>query len=107
MILFININLKQALSNIKLQQVLGSIGLDNAGILLRDGPLSSDKGLVKLHPSKGTHWVAYINENYFDWYGCSPPQKHSKFIIKRNGYCLYSDYKMQGMTRKRDSFCAS
>ena len=97
-------NLKnKATSNIKIQQVLGSIGLDNVGIYLRDGPFSSDIGIVNLHPSKGTHWVCYINGNYFDSYGCSPPKKLSKFIIKRNGYCLYSEYQIQ----KNDSFCAS
>ena len=29
--------------------------------------------------------------------------KLSKFIIKRNGYCLYSEYQIQ----KNDSYCAS
>ena len=91
----------KATSNIKTQQVLNSIGLNNVGIYLRDGPFSSDIGIVNLHPSKGTHWVCYINENYFDSYGCSPPKKPSKFI-KRNGYCLYSEYQIQ----KNDSFCA-
>ena len=93
----------KAISNIKIQQVVNSIGLNNVGIYLRDGPFSSDIGIVNLHPSKGTHWVCYINENYFDSYGCSPPKKLSKFIIKRNGYCLYSKYQIQ----KNDSFCAS
>ena len=101
-------NLKnKATSNIKIQQVLNSIGLNNIGIYLRDGPFSSDIGTVNLHPSKGTHWVCYINENYFDSYGCVPPKKLSKFIIKRNGYCLYSGYKIQGLTSKQDSYCAS
>ena len=93
----------KATSNIKIQQVLNSIGLNNVGIYLRDGPFSSDIGIVNLHPSKGTHWVCYIHENSFDSYGCSPPKKLSKFIIKRNGYCLYSKYQIQ----KNDSFCAS
>ena len=31
------------------------------------------------------------------------PKKLSKFIIKRNGYCLYSEYQIQ----KNDSLCAS
>ena len=96
-----------ATSNIKIQQVHNSIGLNNVGIYLRDGPFSSDIGIVNLHPSKGTHWVCYINENYFDSYGCSPPKKLSKFVIKRNSYCLYSEYKIQGLTSKRDSYCAS
>ena len=101
-------NLKnKATSNIKIQQVLDSIGLNNIGIYLRVGPFSSDIGTVNLHPSKGTHWVCYINENYFDSYGCVPPKKLSKFIIKRNGYCLYSEYKIQGLTSKQDSYCAS
>ena len=97
-------NLKnKATSNIKIQQVLDSIGLKNDGIYLRDGPFKSDIGIVNLHPSKGSHWVCYINENYFDSYGCVPPKKLTKFIINRNGYCLYSEYQIQ----KNDSYCAS
>ena len=89
-------NLKnKATSNIKIRQVLNSIGLNNIEIYLRDGPFSSDTGIVNLHPSKGSHWVAYINENYFDSYGCVSPKKLSKFIIKRNGFCLYSEYQIQ------------
>ena len=87
----------KATSNIKIQQVLSSLSLNNVGIYLRDGPFESDIGIVNLHPSKGTHWVCYINENYFDSYGSSPPKKLSKFIIKRNRYCLYSAYQIQNM----------
>ena len=82
---------KKATSNIKIQKVLDSMRLNNVGIYLRDGSFPSDIGNVNLHPSRGTHWVCYINENYFDSYGCTPPKKLSKFIIKRNGYCLYSE----------------
>ena len=97
-------NLKnKASSNIKIQQVLNSIGLRNVGLFLRDGPFESDIGIINLHPSKGTHWVCYINENYFDSYGCVSPKKLTKFIIKRNGYCLFSEYQIQ----KNDSFCSS
>ena len=93
----------KATSIIKIQQILDYIGIDNVGIYLRDGPVSSDIGIVNLHPSKGTPWVCYINIIYFDSYGCVCPKKLSKFIIKRNGYCLYSEYQIQ----KNDSFCAS
>ena len=93
----------KATSNIKIQQVLDSMGLNNVGIYLRDGLFKSDIGFVNLHPSKGTHWVCYINENYFDSYGVVCPKKLSKFIIKQNGYCLYSEYQIQ----KNDSYCAS
>ena len=93
----------KATSNIKIQQVLSSLSLNDIGIYLRDGPFKSDIGIVNLHPSKGTHWVLYIHGNYFDSYGITPPKKLSKFIIKRNGYCLFSEYQIQ----KNNSYCAS
>ena len=97
-------NLKnKATSKIKIQQVLSSLSLNDVGIYLRDGPFESDIRVVNLNPSKTTHWVCYINENYFDSYGCVCPKRLSKFIIKRNGYCLYSEYQIQ----KNGSFCAS
>ena len=100
-----NIFQNKATSNMKSQQVFSSIGLDNVGQNLRNVPFESDIGVVNLHPRNGTHWIAYINEIYFDSYGCSPPQKLSQFIIKRN--CVYSQYKIQGLTSKRDSYCSS
>ena len=97
-------NLKNiATSDIKIQQVLSTISLKDVGICLRDGPFESDIGIVNLHPSKVTHWVCFIYENYFHSYGCVCPKKLSKIIIKRNVYCLYSEYQIQ----KNDSFCAS
>ena len=74
-------------SKIKIQQFLSSLSLNDVWIYLRYGPFESDIGIVNLHPSKGTHWVCYINEVYFDSYGCVPPKKLSKFIIKRNRCC--------------------
>ena len=51
-------NLKnKATSNIKIQNILSSLSLNDVGIYLRDGPFKSDIGIVNLHPSKGTHWV--------------------------------------------------
>ena len=98
----------KATSNIKIYEALKNIGLHTkVEIYLRDGLFSTNIGIVNLHPSKGTHWVCYKNENYFDSYGCSPPKELSKYIIKRNGYCLYSEYKIQGLTNKHDSYCGS
>ena len=83
-------NLKnEATSNVKIKQVLSSLSLNDVGIYLRDRPFSSNIGVVNLHPSKRTHWVCYINEKYFDSLGCVPPEKLSKFIIKRKGYVVY------------------
>ena len=74
---------------------------------MRDGQFSSDIGIANLHPFRCTHWVLYINENYFDPHGSAPPQKLSKINIKRKGHCLYSEYKIQDLTNNKDYFCAS
>ena len=60
---------------------------------MRDDPFSSDIGVVNFYPCDETHWVCYINENYFASYGRICAKKVSIFIIKRNGHCLYSEYK--------------
>ena len=83
-------------SNIKIYEVLKKIGLDSkVEICLGDGPFSTYIGIVNFQPTEGTHWVCYINENFIDSYGCAPPQKISKFNIKRNGHCLCSEYQIQ------------
>ena len=72
------------------------------GIYLRDEPFSSDIGIVNLHPSKGTHWVCYIEDCYFDSYGCPPPKKLLNYLKNEQKKCIYSEYQIQ----KNDSFCA-
>ena len=42
----------KATSIIEIYQVLSSLSSQTVGIYLRDGPFSSDIGIVKLHPSK-------------------------------------------------------
>ena len=80
---------KKATSNIKVYEVLKNKGVDSkVGIYLTDGDFSTNYGIINLPPSRGTHWVVYFNENCFDSYGCSPPRKLSKFIIKRIGFFL-------------------
>ena len=98
-------NLKnKATSNLKIYEVLKKIGLESkVEIYLRGESFSSDIGIVNIHPSKGTHWVCYINENYLDSYGCVPPRKLLKFFIKRNGHCVFSEHQLE----KNDRFCAS
>ena len=93
-------------SKIKIQQVLSSLNLNDINFIVRDGPFSSDIGIVKLHPSKRSHRMCYINENYFDSYGCVCPEKLSKFNMKQYRHCLYSEYKIQGLSSKRDSYRA-
>ena len=72
-------NLKnKTTSNKKIYEVLKKMGLDSkVGIYLRDGDFSTNYGIVNLHPSRGTQWVCFIKDFYFDSYGCSPPKKTS------------------------------
>ena len=90
----------------KYKKTLSSLFLKGVGIYLGSGPFSSDVGIVNVHPSKGTHWVSYINENSFVSYACVCPKRRSRFTIKRNGCCLYPEYKTVRKIKK-DSFCAS
>ena len=100
--------LKKSFRYYKKYEVLKKTGLDSkVGIYLRDVDFSTNYGIVNLHPSRGSHWVLYVKKNFVDSFGCAPPRKLSKFIIKRNGHCLYSEYKIQGLTNKRGSYCAS
>ena len=99
--------LKKATANIKIQQVLSSLGLTDLGIYLRDVPFKTDIGLVNLHPSKETHSVCYRTEFYFDSFDCVPPQKLSKIIITRNGYCLYSENQIHKKDRLCSRYCLS
>ena len=81
--------------------------MNDIGIYLQDGPFEPDLGIFNVHRTKGTNWIVYINEIYFDSYGYAPPKKLSRFIIKRNGYCLFSEQKIQSLRNERDSYCAS
>ena len=69
----------------KIYQILSFLNFNDIMICLRDCPFELDRGIVDLHKSKVTHWVAYINEKYFYPYGCVPPQKLSGINLKRNG----------------------
>ena len=99
--------LKKTTSNIKIYQVFSSTGLDNVDIYQTNGQFSSDVGIVNLHQLKGRHWDAFVNEKCFGSYDCAPPQKLSRFIMKQNGNCLYSQYKIQGLKNKRDCYGAA
>ena len=95
-------------STLKFNEVLKKRGLDSkVGIYMRDGPFSTDIGIVDLHPTKGTHWVCYISGIILIQTVAYVQKKLSMFIKKRNGYCLYSEYKKQGLTNKKYSYCAS
>ena len=67
----------EATSNIKIKEVLDTLCASGkliipVGIYMRDDKFTTDSGIVSLHPTKGTHWVMFVNEFYFDSYGCPP-----------------------------------
>ena len=88
----------EATSNVEIKEILKLMNT-SCGIYMRDDKFTTTSGIVNLHPTKGTHWVMFINEYYFDSYGCPPPLNITKQI--NNG--IYSEYQFQ----KDDSYCAA
>ena len=63
----------EATSNVKIKENLDILKLNSTRIYMRDDKFTTSSGIVKLHPTKGTHWVMFVNEFYFDSYGCPSP----------------------------------
>ena len=81
-------------SNIKIFNVLKKLNI-NCAIQMRDDPIFSHSGIINLHPTKGTHWVLFFNNFYFDSYGCPPPQNILNCIKSNFKKCIYSTYQIQ------------
>ena len=75
--------------------------------ILGDGSLETDIEINNLHLFQVTHWVLIVHEFYFDSYGTTLPKKLFDFIRERSENCSCSENKIQGLTSKRDSFCAA
>ena len=88
----------EATSNVEIKEILKLMNT-SCGIYMRDDKFNTTSGIVNLHPTKGTHWVMFTNQNYFDSYGCPPPLNITKQI--NNG--IFSEYQIQ----KDDSYCAA
>ena len=80
----------EATSNVEIKEILKLMNT-SCGIYMRDDKFITTSGIVNLHPTKGTHWVMFVNEFYFDSYGCPPPLNMNKKI--NNG--IYSEYQIQ------------
>ena len=89
----------EATSNVKIKEILDILKLNSTGIYMRDDKFTTPSGIVNLHPTKGTHWVMFVNEWYFDSYGCPPPTNILNHIKKG----IYSEHQIQ----KNDSYCAA
>ena len=55
----------EATSNVKIKEILNELNIP-CGIYMRDDKFNTTSGIVNLHPSVGTHWVMFTNQNYFD-----------------------------------------
>ena len=51
-----------ATSNLEIQQIFTKLSSRDIRIFSGDISVSTNLGIVNLHPTKGTHWVASINE---------------------------------------------
>ena len=70
----------EATSNVEIKEILKLMNT-SCGIYMKDDKFITTSGIVNLHPTKGTHWVMFVNEFYFDSYGCPPPLNITKQII--------------------------
>ena len=57
----------EATSNVEIKEILKLMNT-SCGIYMRDDKFITTSGIVNLHPTKGTHWVMFTNQNYFDSY---------------------------------------
>ena len=93
----------EATSNIKIKEVPNKLTI-SAGNYMRDDKFTTTSGIVNVHPTKGTHWVMFTNQNYFDSYGCPPPTNIERFLILNHiNEGIYSEYQIQ----TDDSYCAA
>ena len=72
----------EATSKVKIKEILDKLTIP-AGIYMGDDKFTTTSGIVNLHPTKGTHWVMFVNEFYFDSYGCPTPTNILNHIKKR------------------------
>ena len=64
----------EATSNVKIKEILNEINIP-CGIY----KFTATSGIVNLYPTKGTHWVMFVNEFYFDFFRLSITNKHNEF----------------------------
>ena len=66
----------EATSNVKIKEILdtlsafGILKLNSTGIYMGNYKFTTIIGIITLRPTEGTHWVMFVNEFYFDSYGC-------------------------------------
>ena len=93
-------------NNIKISEVINKLMINDQqsfdfDIYFKTDILTTKQGIINLS-KKGTHWVCYYNNFYFDSYGVKPP----KNIEQQLKPLIYSTFKIQG-SECNDKKCAS
>ena len=73
-----------ATNNVRIKEILLFLNTP-CGLYLRDDTFFTKSGIINLPPTKRTHWVMFINECYFDSYGCPTPLSIT-ILIKKGIY---------------------
>ena len=87
-------------SNVKISEVINKLKIKDFGIYMRNDTLTTKQGIINLDTKKGTHWVCFYEQYYFDSFGVRPP----KNIERQLKPLTFSTYKIQHMY---DELCAS
>ena len=68
---------------------------------MRDDAFTTKTGIVKLHPTEGTHWARFVDDFYFDSNDCPPQKNVMNQIIRR----IYSENQIQRKYSYFASYC--
>jgi hypothetical protein len=99
-------NLKNtSTNNVKISDVINQLKIKDFNIYIENERLRTKQGIVNLS-KKGTHWVCYYNNFYFDSYGVKPP-KNIERQLKQHSIqpLIYSTFKIQRNDNKCASYC--
>ena len=89
-------------SSDEIYKVAKDIGLKDFSIYTDDQKLKTKCGLINLdEKGKGTHWVCYYENNYFDSFGGPPSENIDRQLSK---IYVYSTYQIQSI---EEALCAA
>ena len=70
---------------------------------MEDRVSATKDGIIGLRPTKGTHWVLYINEKDFDFYGCLHWNYYQILSLKGKRKSVFPEHK----TPRTDIYCVA
>ena len=89
-------------SSDEIYKVVQELGLKDFGIYTDNQKLKTKCGLINLdEKGRGTHWVCYYENNYFDSFGGPPSENIDRQLSK---IYVYSTYQIQSI---EEALCAA